>query len=84
MAGADIEIQEREMRSVPHEGPHDMFNMCMGVMQKVTETMGAMQQMSDRVIKSIHTMHSNKELSSRKPVRDKIELELKKCPDNHE
>ena len=32
MAGADIEIEEREMRPVPHEGPHDMFNMCMGVM----------------------------------------------------
>jgi hypothetical protein len=80
MAGADIEIQEREMRSVPHEGPHDMFNMCMGVMQKVTETMGAMQQMSDSVIKSIHTMHSNNELSSRKPVRNKSRTTAEKMP----
>jgi len=47
MIGADIEIEEREMRPAPHEGPNDMFNMCMEVMQKMTETMGAIQQMSD-------------------------------------
>jgi hypothetical protein len=71
MVGTDIEIEERVMRPDPHEGPNDMFNMCMGVMQKVTETMGAMQQMSDTVVKSIHSMHSDNELSSGKPVREK-------------
>ena len=50
MIVADIEIEEREMKSAPREGPNDMFNMCMGVMQKVTETMGAMQQMFDSVV----------------------------------
>jgi hypothetical protein len=70
MVGTDIEIEEIEMRPAPHEGPNDMFNMCMGVVQKVTETMGAMQQMSDSVVKSIRSIHSNNELSSGKPARD--------------
>jgi hypothetical protein len=38
MVGTDIEIEEREMRPAPHEGPNDMFNMFMGAMQKMTET----------------------------------------------
>ena len=29
MVGTDIEIEEREMRPAPHEGPNDMFNMFM-------------------------------------------------------
>jgi len=69
MVGADIEIEEREMIPAPHEGPNDMFNMFMGAMQKMTETM--VQQVPDTVVKSIHSMHSNNELSSGKPVREK-------------
>lgn len=69
MVGTDIEIEEREMRPAPHEGPFDMFNMFMGAMQKMTETM--VQQVSDTVVKSIHSMHSHNELSSEKPVRGK-------------
>ena len=69
MVGTDIEIEEREMRPAPHEGPNDMFNMFMGAMQKMTDTM--VQQVSDTVVKSIHSMHSHNELSSEKPVRGK-------------
>ena len=66
MVGTDIEIEEREKRSAPHEGPNDMFNMFMEAMQKMTETMW--QHVSDTVVKSIHSMHSNNELISGKPV----------------
>jgi hypothetical protein len=38
----------------------------MGAMQKMKKTM--VQQVSDTVVKSIHSMHSHNELSSEKPV----------------
>ena len=78
MVGADI---EREMRSSPHEGPNDMFNMFMAAMQKMTETM--VQQVSDTVVKGIHSMHSYIELSSGNLSERKVELQ-KRCTDNQE
>jgi hypothetical protein len=37
MVGTNIEMEEREMRPAPPEGPNDMFNMFMGAMQKMTD-----------------------------------------------